>query len=103
MGMAIVLDPSEGAKGSQEGLGWLRIFNSSLDRGTRLQVDHAIFLEAKIKITYNGYKMHTWVLGGSFLKETNVFSKLGDLRGEEPMKMQVDEMKRFVVIYNGNF
>ena len=103
MGKAIVLDPSEGAKGRQEGLGWLSIFNSSLDRGTRLQVNHTIFLEAKIEITYNGHKMHKWVLAGSFLEETNVFSKLGNLRGEEPMEMQVDEMKRFIVIYNGNF
>ena len=56
MGMAIMLDPSEGAKGSQEDFGRPRIFNSPLDGGARLQVGHAILLEAEVKITCYRYE-----------------------------------------------
>ena len=69
-----MLDPSKGAKGSQEAFGRPRIFNSSLDGGPRLQVNHAVLLKAEVEITYYRHKMLLGVFGSSFLKEANVVS-----------------------------
>ena len=47
--------------------------------------------------------MFEGVKAGSFVEKANVFGYEGDLGGEEPIKMHVDKVKGFIIVYNRNF